>query len=129
MSRKKIRIIMVLATLSLAGLLAVQLTWLNKAYSLEEKEFNLSVNVALSNIARQIATDAGRKAGPEPIRQLSSSFYLAQVNSSIQPGELDKRLKEEFAKRHLGVAYEYGILNAYDDTLVFGNYVPATLQK
>jgi two-component system phosphate regulon sensor histidine kinase PhoR len=129
MSRKKIRTIMVLATLSLIGLLAVQLTWLKKAYSLEEKEFNLSVNVALTNIAQQIAADAGGQAGIRPIQQLSSSFYLAQVNSSIKGRELDKRLKEEFAKRHLGVAYEYGILNAYDDTLVFGNYVPATLQK
>lgn len=129
MSRKKIRVIMVLATLSLVGLLAVQLTWLNKAYSQEEKEFSLSVNVALTNIAREIMVDSGRKAGTKPIRQLSSSFYLAQVNSFIKGAELDKRLKEEFTKRHLGVAYEYGILNAYDDTLVFGNYVPATLQK
>lgn len=129
MSRKKIRIIMVLATLSLAGLLAVQLSWLNQAYCQEEKEFNLSVQVALTNIAKEIMVDSGRKAAVKPVRQLSSSFYLAQVNSFIKGPQLDKRLKEEFAKRHLEAAYEYGILNAYDDTLVFGNYVPATLQQ
>ncbi len=57
MSRKKIRTIIILATLSLVGLLAVQLTWLQKAYSLEEKEFNLSVNVALH---QYFAKDPGR---------------------------------------------------------------------
>lgn len=129
MSRRKIRIIMVLATCSLVGLLAVQLSWLHKAYSLEEKEFNLSVQVALTHIAREITAASGQAGKQGPVRQLSSSFYLAPVQAAIEGEQLDKRLKEEFAKRHLSVAYTYGILNAYDDTLVFGNYVPATLQK
>lgn len=128
MSRRKIRIIMVLATLSLVGLLAVQLTWLNKAYSLEEKEFNLSINVALTNISRQIVSDSGLAETPKPVKQISSSFFLAPVNAPIQAQKLDTLLKKEFAQRHLTVAYEYGILNAYDDTLVFGNYIPATFK-
>lgn len=129
MSRKKIRMIVVLATLSLAGLLAVQLTWLNKAYTLEEKEFNLSVNVALSTIAKKILADSGTTVSAPPVKQLSSSFFLAQLHAPIQAEELDTLLKKEFAKRRLNVAYEYGILNAEDDTLVFGNYIPATYRK
>ncbi len=63
------------------------------------------------------------------MQQLSSSFFLAQVNAPIKAKELDTLLKKEFAQRHLAVNYEYGILNASDDTLVFGNYVPATSPK
>jgi len=129
MSRKKIRIIVVLATLSLVGLLAVQLTWLNQAYNLEEKEFNLSVNVALTNISKKILADSGIMAVKPPVKQISSSFFLAQLQAPIKAQELDTLLKKEFAQRHLNVAYEYGILKADDDTLVFGNYVPATQRK
>ncbi|KAA9325666.1 sensor histidine kinase [Adhaeribacter soli] len=129
MSRKKIRMIIVLATLSLAGLLGVQLTWLQKAYSLEEKEFNLAVNVALQHISQKILADSGLTAATPPVQQLSSSFFLAQVNAPIEAKELDTLLKKEFSKRRLEVNYEYGILNASDDTLVFGNYVPATHPK
>lgn len=126
MSRKKIRIITVLATLSLAGLLTVQLQWLNQAFTAEEKEFNLSVNIVLTNIARQLAGEAGAGQAPEPVRQLSSSFFLAEVNAPIKAQNLDTLLRQAFARRQLAVPYEYGILNAEDDTLVFGNYVPAT---
>jgi len=129
MSRKKIRIIVVLATLSLLGLLAVQLTWLNKAYSLEEKEFNLSVNVALTSISKKIVADSGASTVTPAVQQLSSSFFLAPLQSPIKAQELDTLLKQEFARRHLNIAYEYGILKADDDTLVFGNYVPATQPK
>ncbi len=118
-----------LATLSLVALLAVQLTWLNTAYSLEEKEFDLTVNVALSTISKKILAASGAAVTASPVKQLSSSFFLAELQAPIQAAELDTLLKREFAKRHLQVAYEYGILNAEDDTLVYGNYIPATYRK
>ena len=129
MSRKKIRTIIVLATLSLVGLLAVQLTWLQKAYSVEEKEFNLSVQVALSQVSKQILADSGVSENYQPVKQLSSSFFLAELNAPIELQELDTMLRREFAKRNLFVDYEYGIINAADDTLMFGNYIPATFRK
>ncbi len=129
MSRKKIRIIIVLATLSLVGLITVQLLWLNKAYNSEEQEFNLAVKVALTTISRQLTAESKPANSVKPIKQVSSSFYLAEVNAPIKAQELDTLLKQEFARRQLTVPYEYGILNAEDDTLVFGNYIPATLKQ
>ncbi len=128
MSRKKIRFIIILATVSLVGLITVQLVWLHKAYSSEEREFNLTVKVALTRITRQLTTQAQPAGVVKPIQQVSSSFYLAEVNAPIKAQELDTLLKQEFARRQLTVPYEYGIFNAEDDTLVFGNYIPATLK-
>ena len=118
-----------LATLSLAGLLAVQLTWLHQAYTLEEKEFDLSVSVALSTISKKILAGSGAAVTASPVQQLSSSFFLAQLHAPIQAGELDTLLQEEFAKQHLDMTYAYGILNAEDDTLIFGSYIPATYRE
>lgn len=128
MSRKKIRSIIVLATLSLMGLVAAQLLWLNKAYTAEEKEFNLAVKVALNTIVRELTAGTEINSSPAPIKQVSSSFFLAEINAPIQAQELDTLLKTEFARHKLTIPYEYGILNAEDDTLVFGNYVPATIK-
>ncbi len=127
MSRRKIRIIIILATISLGGLLTVQLLWLNKAFTSEEKEFNLSVQVALSNTVQQLLEKAKLAAPAKPVKQVASSFFLAEVNAPVKAQELDTLLRQEFARRHLSIPYEYGILNAEDDTLVFGNYVPATI--
>ncbi len=128
MSRRKIRIIIILATLSLVGLITVQLLWLNKAYNSEEQEFNLAVKVALTHISRQLTANSKPATSVKPVKQVSSSFYLAEVNAPIKAQELDTLLKQEFARRQLTIPYEYGILNAEDDTLVFGNYIPATLK-
>ena len=129
MSRQKIRIIIVLATVALGGLLTVQLLWLNKAFKSEEKEFNVSVQVALSNAVQQLLGQANRTAPPTPIKQIASSSFLAEINAPVKAQELDTLLKYEFARRHIGIPYEYGILKAEDDTLVFGNYVPATIKE
>ncbi len=128
MSRKKIRMIIILAAVSLGGLLTVQLLWLNKAFKSEEKEFNFSVQVALSNTVQQLLVKANVPESPQPIKQLASSSFLAEVNAPVKAQELDTLLKNEFARRQVSVPYEYGILNAEDDTLVFGNYVPATIK-
>ena len=128
MTRKKIRIIIILATLSLVGLVTAQLLWLNKAYTSEEKEFNLTVNVALSKIVKELTAGTQTANQTSLIKQISSSFFLAEVNAPIQEQELDTLIKTEFARRNLKIPYEYGILNAEDDTLVFGNYVPATIK-
>ncbi|RDC65384.1 Histidine kinase [Adhaeribacter pallidiroseus] len=118
-----------MAIVALGGLLTVQLLWLNKAFKSEEKEFNLSVQVALSNAVQQLLGKAQGAAPSKPIRQIASSSFLAEVNAPVRAQELDTLLKYEFARRHITIPYEYGILKAEDDTLVFGNYVPATIKE
>jgi hypothetical protein len=91
MSRKKIRIIIVLATLALVGLITVQLLWLNKAYNSEEQEFNLAVKVALTHISRQLTAESQPANSVKPIKQVSSSFYLAEVNGTVRVWYLKRR--------------------------------------
>lgn len=126
MSRKRIQIIIILGTLSLVGILGVQLVWLSQAYSVQEKQFNLSVQVALNQVADQLAGPAIPSAAAPPVEQLSSNFFLAKIQAPVQPAQVDSLLRQEFARRQLTVDYEYGVFNTHDDTLVFGHYIPAT---
>ena len=54
MNRKSLRIIILLATISLSGIMAVQIYWVQKAFNLEETSFNQRVHTALTNVAKQI---------------------------------------------------------------------------
>ena len=124
MSRKRIQIIIVLGTLALAGILGVQLVWLSQAYSVQEKQFNLSVQVALNQVADQLADPASPSAAP--VEQFASNFFLAKIQAPVQPAQVDSLLRQAFARRQLTIDYEYGVINTHDDTLVFGHYIPAS---
>ncbi|WP_192820152.1 sensor histidine kinase KdpD [Rufibacter sp. LB8] len=129
MSRKKIQIILVLASLSLVALLGTQGVWLSKAYSAQERAFNHSVQVALTNVADQLLTQNGQSpATAKPIQQLASNYFIAELNAPIDPAQAAELLQQQLAQRQLKEPYEFGLYNGLDDTLMFGRFVPATRQ-
>lgn len=107
----------------------VQGFWLKRAFDIEERQFNHTVQVALKSIADSIVSqNESMKPSETHVRQLSSNFFFAELNSPISPELLDSLLKKELGIRQLKAAYELGIYNAKDDTLVYGEYIPATIQ-
>jgi len=111
------------------GLLVVQGFWIKRAFDIEERQFNHTVQVALKNIADSIvAENSDTKPHETHIKQLSSKFFFAELNSAINPQILDSLLKKELGIRQIRAAYELGIYKADDDTLVYGEYIPATIQ-
>ncbi len=128
MGRKNLRRVILFGSIVMMGLLVVQGFWLKRAFNIEERQFNHSVQVALKNIADSIvANNSTLKASETHIRQLSSNFFFAELNSPINPKLLDSLLKNEMGIRQLKAAYELGIYKAKDDTLVYGAYIPATI--
>ncbi len=122
MKSKHLRIIIVLGTLLLICLFGVQLYWFNRAFDIAEKQFDHSVQIALKKVADSVARDT-------EITKLSSNFFIATTESVLDSHEIDSLVKREFILRSLNIDYELGIYNAEDDTLVYGNYVTATLNK
>ena len=54
MNRGNIRVITIMATLALLGLIAIQIYWVNNAITLGEQRFEQSVNEALNNVVLRI---------------------------------------------------------------------------
>ncbi|MFB9864638.1 sensor histidine kinase [Rufibacter immobilis] len=127
MSRQKIQRILVLACVALVALLSVQLVWLNKAYNAQERAFNHSVQVALTSVSDQLLTRAGKGnlTSAEPVQQVASNFFVAELNADIDPALASQLLQQELAKRQLHDRYEFGLYNSLDDTLMFGQYIAA----
>jgi two-component system, OmpR family, phosphate regulon sensor histidine kinase PhoR len=122
MKNRHLKIIIVWGTLVLAFLIVIQIYWFTRAFSVEEKQFDHSVQMALRKVADSLSKD-------HEIKKLSSNFFFVDTHSDINDMELNERLKHEFELRDLNISYELGIYRADDDTLVYGNYIEATKSR
>jgi two-component system, OmpR family, phosphate regulon sensor histidine kinase PhoR len=125
-----IRLIVILATLCIVGITFTQIYWVRRAFDLKEGEFNRTVNAALYNVAQQIY-EINKTPSPanNPIRQLSTNYFVVMVNSEIDASLLEFLLRSEFEKRSIQADFEFGIYDCHSERMVYGNYVPLKTVK
>lgn len=124
MKRKPILVLIIIAVISILGITVVQVYWFNKAFNTEEELFNREVNTALFNVANKFF-EINEAAVPanNPIKQLSTNYYVVMINNEIDANLLEYLLKSEFEKRSITADFEYGIYDCTNDKMVYGNYV------
>jgi two-component system, OmpR family, phosphate regulon sensor histidine kinase PhoR len=125
-----IRFIVILATLCIVGITITQIYWVRRAFDLKESEFNRSIQAALYNVAQQIY-DINKTPSPatNPVKQLSTNYFVVMVNGEIDASLLEFLLRSEFEKRSLGADFEYGIYDCSSERMVYGNYVALKTAK
>lgn len=124
MKRKTIRNVILLATISIMGIVVTQLYWINKAWDIKENQFNHTVNISLRNVANQILLLRGDStAYIEPIRQAATNYFIVRIDDTLHPYLLESLLKAEFQSRNIMLDFEYGIYDCFTDSIVYGNYV------
>ena len=124
MNRNTIRLVIVLAVISIIGISIIQVYWFKQAFDLEEDQFNRDVTSSLHNVANSFF-EINKSAPPDnnPIRQLSSGYYVVMINNKIDANLLEYLLRTEFEKRNITIDFEYGIYDCTSDEMVYGNYV------
>lgn len=122
--------IVILATLCIVGITFTQIYWVRRAFDLKEGEFNRTVTAALYNVAQQIY-EINNTPSPanNPIRQLSTNYFIVMVNSEINASLLEFLLRSEFEKRSIEADFEFGIYDCHSERMVYGNYVPLQTAK
>jgi two-component system phosphate regulon sensor histidine kinase PhoR len=124
MKSSTIRLIVVLATLCIVGITITQVYWVKRAFDLKESEFERQVNTALMNVSQQIFTMNDTPApSVNPVKQLSTNYFVVMVNSEIDASLLEFLLRNEFEKRNVKADFEYGIYDCTHEKMVYGNYV------
>jgi len=122
--RQKIRLIVILGTISLIGLIITQFYWLSRAYYLQEKKIDQSIQVALINVAQDLARISKiTSPNPNPVVQLSSDYYVVNFNDVIDANLLEHYLKYEFQKADINLDFEYGIYDCESDQIVYGDFI------
>ncbi len=128
MKRNSIGYVIIMATVSVLGILLIQFFFLKYSYDLSEKQFHQLTTSALRSVASQIneynSKTYGHKVRPadmSQIEQISNNYYVVNVNDVIDPNVLEHFLATEFRKRNLKVTFEYAIYDCNSKRMVHGN--------
>lgn len=124
MNRRAIRLIIFFAAFTIVGIFSFQMIWVQRAFNLQEKQFNERVHVALTNVVEEIKKlNNDSSEIYEPVKQISSNYFLASTNDTLHPFLLENLLASSFKDRNLSSDFEYVIYDCFTDSVVFGNTV------
>jgi len=122
--RETLRYVLILAIVSVAGIISIQIYWFSRAFDIRDKQFNQTVNIALRSVVEQIFTyNSSTIPLDNPVEQLSSNYFVVMVNGDINANLLETLLISEFKARELEVVFDYGIFNCVDEKMVYGNSI------
>jgi two-component system phosphate regulon sensor histidine kinase PhoR len=123
-SRSTLRIVIILAAISIAGITATQIYWVRRALEVRENQFYRDVNASLRNVAQKIfEINRTPSSANNPVNQLSSNYFTVMINGPIDASLLEFLLKTEFEKRNVTSEFEYGIYDCSEKCMVGGNYI------
>jgi two-component system, OmpR family, phosphate regulon sensor histidine kinase PhoR len=125
-----IRFIVILGALCIIGITITQLYWVRRAFDLKEAEFDRTVNAALFNVAHQIF-DINNTPSPaaNPVKQLSTNYFIVMVNGDVDASLLEFLLKSEFEKRNIRFDFEYGVYDCSSEKMKYGDYISLQSSK
>lgn len=124
MKNSRIRLVVILGFFSIVGIIIFQMYWINKTFDTNEKQFNQTIKVALYNVAQKMAEfNNAQLPNKNPVKQVSSNYYVVDINDIIDANILDHFLKTEFEYSHINIDYEYAIYDCENNEMVYGNFV------
>lgn len=138
MGRRAIATLMLLATLSVIGVVVIQLLWiqqasryrdeqveLNREQAVQlEKQFNDRVVMALTDVTEQILSITKDPTDLfDAVKQERPNYFAVTINDTVHPYLLEAMLRKEFNRRNIQEDFEYGIYDCFTDSIVYGNYV------
>ena len=124
MRKNTIRLVVLLGTISVIGVILIQIYWVRKAFDLKEKEFDQTIQIALRNTAEKLA-DYGQFTLPtqDLINEVSTDYYVVNVNNAIDAKALQFYLVTEFDKLGVNTEFDYGVYDCSSDKMVYGNHI------
>ncbi len=130
MKRSTFRLVVALGVFCIAGIILVQVYWVQRAFDLKEKQFQQNIQLALRSVAEKMASISGVVLPVEsPVKQLESDYYVVNVNSAIDANLLEYYLRSEFSRFNLNIDYEYQIYDCHSNEMVYGKLISANTGK
>jgi two-component system phosphate regulon sensor histidine kinase PhoR len=104
LKNKAIRNIAILGSIAIAGVISVQIYWINQALNLQQKQFQEGVFISLKRVAERIsAYNKMDSPATNTVKQISSDYYIANVREAIDANILKLYLSDEFDKMNVRV--------------------------
>lgn len=131
MKGKTLKYIILLATLSIAGVFLIQFAFIRSSYNLSEKQFRESASVALKEVAYQIMLATGTTINFDqitPVEIVSNNTYLVNVDVAIDKDLLKENLVKELKKHEIYYDFEFAIYNQTEEQMDVGTFVRANAE-
>ena len=127
LTNKSLRLLVILATLSIVGITATQIYWVRKAFDLHQDQFERDVRTALFNVAEQLFI-LNDKSIPKknPVEQVAGNYFIVNLTQEFNVPSLEELVKSALAQRNIESDFEYGIYDCDTDQMVYCNYVNHT---
>ena len=109
-------IIVVLITLSVVGILFIQMSWINNAVTLKRQEFERSVNTSMKQIVVSIHNQFLSKQSEVQIGEISRNRYLEEhftVQGWFKKDELHDIIASVLKQNNIKQPFEFCILNIF----------------
>ncbi|MCS6916983.1 MAG: HAMP domain-containing sensor histidine kinase [Chitinophagales bacterium] len=127
MSNRTLRIITLLALLSIGGIIVLQVRWFRHAFDVKEKQLDQTIFTALQTVGEHLlAVNQQQIPNTSLVSQMSSNYFAVNVNGEIDTRLLESLLITEFRNRSILQDFEYGVYDCNHQKLVYGNYVSLT---
>lgn len=141
MNRKTINTVIISGIIAILGILSIQVFWIkstiktqNRAILIQErqdslntKQFEEQVRVALRNVVEKISThhaDSSDLYGA--VKQKRTNYFLVDINEDLHPYYLEQLLKRTFYEHSIAEDFQYGIYDCFNDSIVYGNLINFT---
>ncbi|OQX99919.1 MAG: hypothetical protein B6I24_01330 [Bacteroidetes bacterium 4572_128] len=130
MKINNIRLVAFLGTFSIIGIIVVQIYWLQNFWTTTEQQFDKNIQDALKNVAENLIIYNGHNLpNKNPVKKLSSNYYVVNIGDLIDAYILEYYLKIQFNKFNIYTDFEYAIYECTKDTMIYGNYVSLSNNK
>lgn len=138
MNKKRINAVIIFGVLSIVCIFIIQIFWIEKSIevqkhtlqiqnqqdSLNSKQFNEQVSLALKNVAgdiQRINKQTGDLYGT--VKQQTSNYFTVELQDTLHPYLLERLLKSEFYHQNIKEDFRYGIYDCYSDSIVYGDFI------
>ena len=121
MKKKTIVLLIFLTSVSLLGIILIQLYWVRNGLKLQEEQFNNKVQVTLKSVVNRMFDERDELPADPAVCGEHCDRRTFQILSAINPVHLDSLMHEEFGGMEITRAYAWGIYNPACGTVFAGD--------
>jgi two-component system phosphate regulon sensor histidine kinase PhoR len=113
--KKKQLIIIILSTLSVLGIIFLQINWIKNVIDVQQKQFETELNSSISNIKINILQRAAKNFGYNPNaidyeNVTIQNIILDQQLSQIPSEEIEKIIKKNLNEKKINLDFDFAII-------------------
>lgn len=108
--------------MSLVGILATQIHWVNTAFDLKEEQFDNSVRIALKSVINQLTQNKSDTLFQKKLLALSCRKSKLSIDDYIDSYLIDSLIADELKCMFIKTRYYYGVYSNYNQRFVLGKF-------